>query len=77
MANEPDPQTGGKGIKGKAEKHEPKVLETKSAPFEALFTVFKPGELVNENGNREQDDNRTSQSKLEAVRTRRTECPSL
>jgi hypothetical protein len=67
MANEPDSQTGGKSIEREAEKHEPKVLETKAAPREGVLTVLNPGELVKENGSREQDENHASQSELKVV----------
>jgi len=67
MANEPDSQTRSKGIEREAEKHEPKVLETKAAPREGLLTVLNPGELVKENGSREQDENHASQSELKVV----------
>jgi len=77
MANEPDPQTGSKRIEREAEKHKPKVLETKATPCEALVTVFDQGELVKENGSREQKENDASQSQFDAVRSRRTKCPSL
>jgi hypothetical protein len=77
MANEPDPQTGGKGVEREAENDKPKVLETKATPRKGLLTVLDPGELVKENGSGEQDENDASQSELEAVGPRRTECPGL
>jgi hypothetical protein len=60
MANEPDSQTGSKSIEREAEKHKPKVLETKAAPRKGPLTVLDPGELVKENESREQDENDAS-----------------
>jgi hypothetical protein len=66
-ANEPDSQTRSKGIEREADKHKPKVLETKATPRKGLLTVLNSGELVKENGSREQDENHASQSELKVV----------
>jgi hypothetical protein len=66
-ANEPDSQTRSKGIEREADKHKPKVLEPKATPRKGLLTVLNSGELVKENGSREQDENHASQSELKVV----------